>query len=251
MEPQTQPKMYGPIQSVLLTVFIFIASQIAAAVLVGLIPLFLGWDSARAANWVQDNVWGTFAFVALLEAVNLGLVYALLKNKQLNIRSLGVGTFKINHIGLAVAGFVVYFLVYIVGIVVIKSLVPSLDLEQKQEIGFETTTAGISLLPVFISLVILPPVAEEIVARGFLFGGLRTKLPFLSAAVITSAMFAAAHITGAKEGLLWVATIDTFILSLVLCYLREKTGSLWPPIAVHMIKNGLAFVLLFNIAQYI
>ena len=147
-------------------------------------------------------------------------------------------------------GFAAYFVLYIVGLVIAKALVPSLNLEQEQEIGFSTNTQGAALLPVFISLVILPPITEEIVARGFLFGGLRTKLPFAVAATITSVLFAAAHLGEASEGLLWIAAVDTFILSLVLCYLREKTGSLWPSIGVHALKNGLAFIVLFNIVGY-
>ncbi len=139
---------------------------------------------------------------------------------------------------------------YIAVLIAAKTLVPSLDIEKEQDIGFDRSIKGLSLLPAFITLVIIPPITEEIVARGFLFGGLRTKLPFISSAIITSAMFAAAHIGGAKEGLLWVAAVDTFILSLILCYLREKTGSLWPPIVVHMLKNGLAFFILFNLIKY-
>ena len=39
--------------------------------------------------------------------------------------------------------------------------------------------------------------------------------------------------------------LDTFILSLVLIYLREKTGGLWASITLHAFKNGVAFVALF------
>jgi membrane protease YdiL (CAAX protease family) len=32
---------------------------------------------------------------------------------------------------------------------------------------------------------------------------------------------------------------------MVLAYLREKTGSLWPPIGLHALKNFVAFMALF------
>jgi membrane protease YdiL (CAAX protease family) len=32
---------------------------------------------------------------------------------------------------------------------------------------------------------------------------------------------------------------------MVLCWLRERTKSLWPSILLHVTKNALAFVLLF------
>jgi membrane protease YdiL (CAAX protease family) len=59
-------------------------------------------------------------------------------------------------------------------------------------------------------------------------------------------LFAAAHLQwGSGAPLLWVAAIDTFVLSMVLSTLREKTGSLWSAIGLHAIKNGVAFTLLF------
>src|SRR5690606_7282850 len=102
------------------------------------------------------------------------------------------------------------------------------------------------LILVFISLVLLPPFVEEVLARGFLYTGLKTKWPVWAAAVVTSLIFAAAHLEfGSGAPLLWVAAIDTFTLSLVLIYLREKTGKLGASIMLHMLKNGVAFVLLF------
>lgn len=244
-------KPYGPVVSVAITIGIYFASQIAAAILISLPPLLLGWSAEQTASAVQDNVLATFVFVAIIEAVTLFLLHLVLKRKKSGFKSLGIGKVHFKYIWMALAGFAVYFVLYLIGLAIIKALIPSLDLDQKQEIGFETTTTGLPLLLVFASLVILPPVTEEIVARGFLFGGLRTKLPFISAAIITSVLFAAPHLMQANNGLLWVAGIDTFILSLVLCFLREKSGSLWPSIGVHMLKNGLAFVVLFNIINYL
>ena len=69
---------------------------------------------------------------------------------------------------------------------------------------------------------------------------------FVPAAIITSLMFAVGHLQfGSGAPLLWVAALDTFVLSLVLCYIREKTDSLWPGIFIHAIKNALAFSVLF------
>jgi membrane protease YdiL (CAAX protease family) len=71
-------------------------------------------------------------------------------------------------------------------------------------------------------------------------------MPVLSAALLTSAIFAAAHLPeGGSGGPLYIAAIDTFILSLVLIYLRIKTGNLWASITLHALKNGVAFVALF------
>jgi hypothetical protein len=98
----------------------------------------------------------------------------------------------------------------------------------------------------FVSLVLLPPIVEEIVFRGFVFTGLRKKMKFTAATIITSLLFAGPHLLASSEGLLWVAGVDTLVLSFVLCYLRERTGALWAPMAVHGLKNALAFVLLLS-----
>jgi membrane protease YdiL (CAAX protease family) len=134
----------------------------------------------------------------------------------------------------------------IIATVIIKNAFPVIDLNQKQELGFNTYTTGIGLLPIFISLVIIPPVIEEIATRGFLYTGLRTKWNVWIAGIITSVIFGAAHLQWESNApLLWAAAIDTFILSAVLIYVREKTNSIMPAVGIHMIKNFLAFVALF------
>lgn len=244
-------KLYRPIPTILIVVGIYFVAQIVASILISILPVIYHINVDQAEAWLNSNVWATFLFVLLIESVTLGLLYYFLLFRKLNFISLGLNKLKSKYIPVALIGFAAYFVIYILGLVIAKVVFPSLNLEQKQELGFDTATQGWSLIPVFISLVVLPPIVEEIVARGFLFGGLRTKLNFVYAAMVTSIIFAIAHIGDASDGLLWVAAIDTFILSLVLCYLREKTGSLWPSIYVHMLKNGLAFVILFNIAGYI
>jgi len=51
-------------------------------------------------------------------------------------------------------------------------------------------------------------------------------------------VFAVAHFS-------WNVGVDVFALSIVLCSLRIMTKTIWAPILVHMIKNGIAFFILF------
>src|SRR5690606_18538260 len=125
---------------------------------------------------------------------------------------------------------------------------PSIDFEQNQQIGFETAKTAAQLALVFVSLVVIPPIVEEILFRGFLYKGLRTKWPKWLSTLVVSVLFAIAHLQfGSGAPLLWVAAIDTFALSLVLVYLREKTNGLSAPILLHAFKNAIAFTLLFII----
>ena len=128
----------------------------------------------------------------------------------------------------------------------VSVLIPSINLDQQQQIGFDHATGLVSLTLVFVSLVILPPIVEEIMVRGFLFSGLRSKLGVLASALIASFLFATAHLQlGSGEPPLWIAAIDTFLLSMALIALRIRTGALWAGVLVHALKNGVAFAYLF------
>jgi membrane protease YdiL (CAAX protease family) len=143
-----------------------------------------------------------------------------------------------SDLGKALASFALYLLVLIGVMSLFAFVFPDLS-DQEQSLGFAKTGNSFwQLALIFVSLVIIPPICEEMIMRGFLFGRLRQKLPFWVTAVIVSLVFSVAH------GQVNVA-IDTFVLSLFLCSVREKTGAIWAPIIVHMLKNLLGFILVF------
>ena len=139
---------------------------------------------------------------------------------------------------LAPSSFIVYALVSSLLLALAASLLPFVDIDQVQDVGFSQLTTGYELLLAFIALVIVAPVAEEVLFRGYLFGKLKKHVPVWVAVLMTSLLFGIVH--GA-----WNVGIDTFVLGIMLCLLRIISGSLWPSILLHMIKNGLAFYLLF------
>ena len=131
---------------------------------------------------------------------------------------------------------------------ILGALIKSFNINQEQNVGFQSVNGNFGLILAFISLVVLPPIAEEIIFRGYLFSGLRTKIKFIYAALLTSLIFAMPHLIESKDGgILWIAGLDTFILSMVSSALREKTRSLWSSMLLHSFKNGVAFVGLFLI----
>ena len=140
--------------------------------------------------------------------------------------------------------------------IVISLLTPVLpiDLNQQQELPIDASmlTAIWQYVAAFIMLVILAPIGEELLFRGYLYGKLRKTVPVWTAIAVTSVMFGVAHfwIPG-SEVLQWAVMIDTFVLSLVMCMMREYTGAIWITIFMHMTKNGLAFYLLFINPQFV
>lgn len=93
-------------------------------------------------------------------------------------------------------------------------------------------------VPVQILLIVLgASIAEEVCFRGFLFGGLREKMPRYVAALIAGAIFGALH---AATGISAVPPLIFF--GFVLCLLYEKTGSIVPGIILHMLNNSAALL---------
>ncbi|HSX44444.1 MAG TPA: CPBP family intramembrane glutamic endopeptidase [Candidatus Saccharimonadales bacterium] len=209
-------------------------------------PLVRGWSATQATDWIQNNSYGQFMTILFVESISVWLLYIFLKRRQANFDTIGLKRRpKWSDLAYVLMGFAGYLLLYIVILGIVKNLQPHLNVDQQQDLGFNNPT-HIQLPLVFVSLVLLPPIAEELLMRGFLYSGLKKGLPVIWAVLITSGLFGIAHLEpGSGEPLLWVAAIDTFVLSLVLIYLREKTGSLWASIGLHMLKNLIAFLSLF------
>lgn len=235
---------WGPAAAILVTALAMGAAYLVAGLFAYALPSILGWSQGQAEAWL-NSVAGQFIFVALAESVVVGVIVWFLARRGTTIRALGFRRKpSITDITYVIATFGLYFIF----VAVVTSLAKAflhVDLDQKQELGFDTVvTAGDKILA-FMSLVIIPPAVEEILFRGFLFSGLRTKLPFVWATVLTSGLFASLHLAEGAGGVLWVAGIDTFILSIFLCYVREKTGNLWAGIMLHGCKNLVAFLYLY------
>jgi membrane protease YdiL (CAAX protease family) len=94
------------------------------------------------------------------------------------------------------------------------------------------------LLIVGAVLIVVAPVAEEFFFRGFFYRSLRSRMAVVPAAAVNGMVFGLLH---AANGLVAVPLIS--ILGFILCLLYERTGSLYPCIAVHAAHNTLVAVL--------
>lgn len=102
----------------------------------------------------------------------------------------------------------------------------------------EDIAESFGAVPVQILLIaIAAPVSEEVCFRGMLFGGLRTRLPRLAAALISGLVFGGLHaLTGVS------AVPPLIVFGIVLALLYEKTGSIVPGIMLHMLNNAVALI---------
>jgi membrane protease YdiL (CAAX protease family) len=234
--------------ALLATVVIFYSAQILGLLVVSIFPALHHWPAAQSAGWLTNSVTAQFAYGLLADGLIILGVAGMLKLLHWRWATIGLTRPKWRHIAVGFLAAIPYYVLYIAAVSVVSVFVPGLNIDQKQEIGFNSVHGLWPLALAFISLVVLPPLAEEITMRGFLYTGLRKWLPKVVAALAVSALFGAAHLTeGGAAGPLWIGAIDTFTLSLVLVFLREKTGNLWAGTILHAVKNGVAFLSLFII----
>ena len=229
-------------------VVLFFTSQVAGGLVLGLYASVQHWNAAQINDWVINSIPAQFAYGVIAEGALIAGVWWGLRWLRWGWSYIGLTKPTIIHVFVGLLAVVPYFICYLLLLTFISTLVPGLNINQRQDIGFTNAVGTPDLILAFIALVIVPAFAEEITMRGLLYTGLKKWLPTLAAALIVSVLFGAAHLAeGGPSGPLWVGAIDTFTLSLVLVFLREKTGSLWPGITLHAVKNSIAFVALFFI----
>lgn len=239
------PKWLLPIVLVLTVGLIYFISQYAAGLILSLYAVIHGWNTAQANNWLTNSVTAQFFYILLFESFTIGLLYALLKHYKKSLSSLGLKHPRLRDPLIGLVAFPVYLIIYVIVLGIVTHLIHGLNVNQAQNIGFGSVHGAYQLTLTFISLVILPPIAEELLFRGFLYEGLKKAMPVVYAGVLTSVLFAMAHLPEGSSGLFWIGALDIFILSLALVYLKQKTKSLIPGMFLHAIKNLVAFISLF------
>ncbi len=222
-----------------LLAWVFVSFAMAQVVIVALIWLLKLIHVPFGA--IDPTVLET-AIAALIYIVTLGLVIGLpwlLKKRKTTLNDVGLDRLPTwTDVLMAPAGLVIYFVLSASLTFLATSFLPWFNASQPQDTGFSQLNFGYEYFLAFITLVVIAPVAEETIFRGYLLGKLRKFVPVWVAILATSVLFGAVH--GA-----WNLAIDTFALSVVMSLLRQNTGSLWASILLHMTKNGIAFYILF------
>jgi membrane protease YdiL (CAAX protease family) len=115
--------------------------------------------------------------------------------------------------------------------------IPDIPVQQTLQMMLETRSVWVMRLAVIVTLVVAP-IAEELLFRGFLQPALGRWMGRWSAILLSAAFFAAAHMD-----LYAMATL--LILGLALAYVYDRTRSIAAPIALHMAFNGITLLSIF------
>lgn len=224
---------------VILPLWVAAAFMIAQAVVIGLI-FGLGALGVSFGELNEAVFSASVSMVMYTLALALAIGVPWILKRRTTRADLGLQRFlQWKDYGWLALGFPMYLVTTMVLSGLAMAFLTFVDFEQQQVTGFESITHTYEYILAFLGLVIIAPIAEEVLFRGYLFGKLdAAKVKRWVNVLIVSVLFAVLHFQG-NVG------FDTFALSVVLCLLRIFSGSIWPAILLHMLKNGIAFYFLF------
>lgn len=226
----------------ILPAWVFISFFVAQVLVIGFVHLLavLNISITLLNESVANTLLSALMYTTMLVLI-VGLPW-LVRKQRVSREEVGITRLPTwTDILITPAGLILYLILSSVLIIIVTqllSLFPGVETNQAQNIGFNHLSQSYQYLLAFTTLVIITPLAEEILFRGYLFGKLKKFVPVWVAILITSLLFGAVHGQ-------WDLAIDTFALSVILCLLRQSTGNIWASILLHMTKNGIAFYILF------
>ena len=227
----------------------FVSSGLAYATALALSAVGVWPEGSLSAvlNFLQTLVFMATFFFGLLRISEVTF------GKKISKRELGISpAIDFYDYFWGVVGFVAAMFLSGVVIAFVQYLFPNFNSNQPQSLGGVGAGSAVDYALIFATLVILPAFFEEMIFRGLIFGQLR-KLSFevgagrfrvriggwIFSTIIVSLLFGFAH-GQANVG------IVTFVMSVVMCFLREKLNdSIWAGVVLHFIKNAVAFVAIY------
>jgi CAAX protease family protein len=166
------------------------------------------------------------ALIVVLELAYLLPVILIFAWRRVNWQAIGFGKFDPKILGIGCGLLVGAYVIIILHNLVLVVLKVDTQGEEIVKVFSELNS------PVWFFIVgaVFAPFVEETFFRGFLFQGFRERYGWKVGMLLSSAIFAAAHLD-------LVALIPTFILGNVLAYLYHRSNSVWPGIFLHFLVN--------------
>ncbi len=187
----------------------------------------------EAMAMIQDGTGNATSLGLLIAAVLILLTYFIIEKvkktsivKETEMKKASTKQILLTVIG-AVGG--MFFLNFILSLLPIPE-----ELLNGLENGMSNITTS-SLILGLLSNSLFVPILEEVVFRGYIFTRLNKAMPSIVAAIISSVVFGLCH-----GQLLWAAW--AFVVGMIICIVRIKSGSIIPGMIFHIIMNTFATV---------
>ncbi|HSL43167.1 MAG TPA: CPBP family intramembrane glutamic endopeptidase [Anaerolineales bacterium] len=179
------------------------------------------------------------AAVILLEMAYLLPVVLIFAWRRIHWKHLGFGRFEWSTLGIGCGLLVASYVV----IIVHNALLYLLGVDTQGQAIIEMFAELDSPIWFFIVGAIFAPLVEEIFFRGFLFQGFRQRYGWVNAMLVSSAIFAIAHLD-------LVVLIPTFVLGCLLAYVYQRSNSIWPGVIIHFLVNSFGLLAAYFASNY-
>lgn len=217
-----------------LAVVAFFVALIGTLIVVGLAAALAGIES-------DDDASSTFVILATLvqglffvgSALILTSTVARPRPWQFGLRAAPLR----RAVKLSVQAMLGFYLATVAYSVLLR---PDVEQSVTEKLGADDGTLGLILAGIMV--VAVAPAVEELFFRGFFYRALRSRYSFIAAASMDGLLFGAIHYDFESVDSLLLLPPLAF-LGFLFCLVYERTGSIFPVIAMHAFNNALAYAI--------
>jgi membrane protease YdiL (CAAX protease family) len=118
---------------------------------------------------------------------------------------------------------------------------------QIEEFQFVLQEGPLAFVVVLVGAAVVAPFFEELFFRGFLFGVYRRRQPLWLAYLVSGVLFTILHLEPNRMTVNQMAglSVGIFMLAMLLAWLYQHTGSLYPGMIAHGINNAAGLILFY------
>ena len=225
-----------------LLIFTFLIPALVFVVMILLARIGVLPEALRQAIRENEAV-SSSILSAVTISTEIGLIFWLLRKYKLRLSDIGLRKFSVLKAVAYLLGSIVFFLILVsLAFVLVVMLLPSVDVNQAQEAGFEFGKFGWGLWVSFAFTVLVVPIIEEMYFRGIILPAFAKRFGWIVGVFGSSTIFALLH--GQYNVMIY-----TFILGCILCVMYIKLKSIVPGIAFHVLNNAIAFSLIAGLIK--
>jgi membrane protease YdiL (CAAX protease family) len=224
---------------------LYIVPSVIATMTVVSVVASSGSDSIdEVINNLQNSPLANL-FVEILTAVIVVVgIILLTRSGQGNWKNIGLSKPQPKHLLYVPVAFIAYLAIDNL----IKHLFGNyINFNQEIDTGYNAAIQGADLVYAFLVIVVVAPLMEEFLFRGYIYSRFKEYLSILPSVLLVSLLFGYDHLHSGKGGsIALAASTETFIASIVLVALREKTGNIWAGVVLHLTNNLISFIIFFK-----
>lgn len=183
------------------------------------------------------KVYGTY-IVVFLELVYIFPALIILSIRRAPFKLLGYRSFKFRFIEIGLGLVVASYFITVINNTLFLMFGKNIQADEIAQL-LRTLSSPYSFI---FTGVIIAPIVEETFFRGFLFAGFRQRYGYNKAALLSSAIFAAAHLQPS-------VLVPTFVLGYIFSYLYHKSNSIIPGMIMHFMVNAFGIITIFALMR--